>query len=225
MKKIIVQIAMAALLFTNISCSSEKDEVIEEVVKETPSKIITELPQNAVSAEEFLKSKGIDVKSSKEKTTNQTSSNNRGSLDEGTGTYIMFFVVYPVDWNYTKRLNYLNNVRSNTNRDIYVELNICEYIDTWYVEVLSSDVFMKNKSKNVIEASATNTDIETTVSSEDDGPGAQESTSGINIDEYYYHCTDILLPDEYSDSILQEGPSSGGPTGGGPNSDPTLPQE
>ena len=119
----------------------------------------------------------------------------------------------------------MNNVSSNTIRHIYVELNICEYIDTWYVEVLSSDILMKNKSKNVIEASATNTDIETTVSSEDDGPGAQESTSGINIDEYYDHCTDILLPDEYYDPILQDGPSSGGPTGGGPSNDPNAPQE
>ncbi|CAL2064902.1 hypothetical protein [Tenacibaculum sp. 190524A05c] len=223
MKKIIVQIATTALLLANISCSNENEVVTEkDITTETSSDIITELPKNVISAEEFLAQNSF-----KSKTTPKESQRLGDGGDLGTGTYRKMFVVFPPDWNYSKRLNYLNLAKNFTVRDIYLAVDICEYIDTWYIEVLTTDPIDKNKRKNVIEASATNVDPDDTMES-DDGPGATgDNTVVLKSFGYYNNCDEIPLSSDYSGIIFDTGSgnSGSGNSNDGPNGDPNGPQQ
>ncbi|CAL2094327.1 conserved hypothetical protein [Tenacibaculum sp. 190524A05c] len=221
MKKIIVQIATTALLLANISCSDENEVVTEkDITIETSSDIITELPKNVISAEEFLAQNSFKFK-------NTIKESQRLGGDLGTGTYRKMFVVFPPDWNYSKRLNYLNLAKNFTVRDIYLAVDICEFVDTWYIEVLTTDPIDKNKRKNVIEASATNVDPDDTMES-DDGPGATgDNIVVLKSFGYYNNCDEIPLPPEYSGVIFDTGSgnSGSGNSNGGPNEDPNGPQQ
>ena len=225
MKKIIVQIATTALLLANISCSNENEVVTEkDITMETSSDIITELPKNVISAEEFLAQNSF-----KSKTTPKESQRLGGDPGLGTGTFIKFHVVYPVDWNNSKRLNYLNNARFSTVRNIYLAVDPCEFVDTWYIEVLLTDKNDRNKRKNVIQASTTNVDPDDTI--ENDGDGGPGGMGGGNrnliINGFYESCDEIPLPPEYSGVIFDTGSgnSGSGDSNGGPNEDPNGPQQ
>ncbi|CAL2093994.1 hypothetical protein [Tenacibaculum sp. 190524A05c] len=225
MKKIIVQIATTALLLTNISCSNENEVVTEkDITTETSSDIITELPKNVISAEEFLAQNSF-----KSKTTPKESQRLGGDSGLGTGNFIKFFIVYPVDWNNSKRLNYLNNARFSTVRNIYLAVDPCEFVDTWYIEVLTTDPIDKNKRKNVIQASTTNVDPDDTIENEGDGgPGAMGGSSiGLSIDVTYNSCDEIPLSSDYSGVIFDTGSgnSGSGNSNDGPNGDPNGPQQ
>ncbi len=227
MKKIIVQIAITALLLANISCSNEKEVVTEEeLTVETSSVIVNKLPADVVKAEELLLKNNISIKEKD----NSVSERLGDNTTQGTGTYKKFFIVFPPDWNYSKRLNYLNLAKQNTIRDIYVDLDICEYIDTWYIEILSTDPFVKNKAKNVVKASTTNVDPDETMTNEEDEPGVIEGNNGsiLKTVEFYNNCYEIPLPPEY-DIVIIDGGSGNSNTGGGPdngpNDDPNIPQQ
>ena len=235
MKKIILQIAVTALLITNISCSNERETIIIEDTSETSSNIITKLPENAIYADDFLKTQGFDVKKSKVKTDLGPETHNKGtlSLGEGTGTFIKFFIVYPPDWSNLRRLNYLAEARSKTIREIFVITNSCDFIDTWYIELLTTDPIDKNRGKNVIVASETNADPDVSTTESDDEPGAVGQTTEYNFvfeEDYYHSCEEIILPPFYNLVLIPGGGdsddnNSGSGTVSGPNGDPTIPQE
>ncbi|TCP21743.1 hypothetical protein EV195_1169 [Tenacibaculum skagerrakense] len=235
MKKIILQIAVTALLITNISCSNERETIIIEDTSETSSNIITKLPENAVNADDFLRVQGFDVKKSKVKTNLGSETLNKGtlSLGEGTGTFIKFFIVYPPDWSNLRRLNYLAEARSKTIREIFVITNSCDFIDTWYIEVLASDPIEKNRGKNVIVASEANADPDVSTTESDEGPGADGQSTDISFtfgEDYYHSCEEIILPPFYNLVLVPDGGgdsdnNSGSGTISGPNTDPTIPQE
>ena len=220
MKKSILKLCLTLFVLVLIfSCSKERETIVIEDTTDTTSNIVIKLPENAISAEEFLLSKGI-IKESKK----SEDDNLQGRLVEGDPDYQpliyykRIFVLFPKEWSSYDRYVYLNNFREIIGKDIYTVIDYCDYVDTWYVEV-SRDVppsETTNKSKNLIVATNTTPDSNDTNTAEDsDGPGGiggDEAEEEVN----YTSCDQVPLPPGYEDPILQDGL---GPIGGGSDDD------
>lgn len=198
---------VATAIVTYVSCSNEKEEVTEEeIIIEEVVLSKSELPENAISAEEYLTQNGIVSK--KESKTSL-------SLESRTNTVLVFekyFVVYPPEWEMSDRLNYLQSVRKH--REVFVVNDDCDFVDTWWIQVTRIYPPMPNKPKNVVvTASTSDTDLDRL--DEDDEPGAAEGN------EYpqYRSCDEVPLSEIYDGVVFDPFLDGGnlifsGPTGG-----------
>ncbi|CAL2080566.1 hypothetical protein [Tenacibaculum sp. 190524A05c] len=213
MKKFYAKMILVLLTLTIVNCTEEK-EVIDNNQIDVDSfvNIVTELPENAIHADKVLSDHGYETKSKSNKI--DTQSGLGGDLQEII-YYKRFFVVYPYDWNETQKLNYLNSVRTHTGKDIYTVLDICKFVDTWYVEISKNTppFGIEDKKKNVIVASTTNVDPQETNVGADEGPG-EVSGSNNNGLRYYTHCSQVPLPPLYTEDDSNNGPSGPGPGSG-----------
>ena len=219
MKKLYAKMILVLLTLTIVNCTKEK-EVIDNNQIDVDSfvNIVTELPENAIHADKVLSDHGYETKSKSNKI--DTRSGLGGGLQEII-YYKRFFVVFDYDWNETKKLNYLNAVRAHTGKEIYTVNDICQFVDTWYVEVSRNypPSETEDKKKNVIVASTTNVDPQETHVGADEGPGEVSGSDRESV--YYTHCSQVPLPPLYTEDD-SNGP---GGLGSGPGDGINEPQK
>ncbi|CAL2094342.1 conserved hypothetical protein [Tenacibaculum sp. 190524A05c] len=187
-QNILKYVAKAMFVFLLASCSKEKETITiseDDITIESQILEVDQLPKNAISAEKILIDNGITPNKKQEEIVIKS----RTLGPDEVYVYELYFFVYPPDWGMAQRLNYLQQVRQH--REVFVVTDGCQFIDTWYLQVVRKIPFGKNKSKNVITATTTNADLdEVDQDDEEDGPGEVET-------EVYYTCEQIQLPPIY----------------------------
>ncbi|WP_299683447.1 hypothetical protein [uncultured Tenacibaculum sp.] len=184
MKKITVQIVTAILLWSNISCSNEKELVIDE----QSQNIVLELPENAISLNEIINN--LKEELGETSTSERLINSNLGGADklgDDPIFYEKFFVVYPRDWTTADKFGFYQRERMK-HVEIFIVTNSCEYIDTWYIPSKNVDDSFRDRAKNLIVAS--NSGLNGSGSSselEGDGPQLPPNMAEV----YYKSCKEI----------------------------------
>ncbi|WP_143569697.1 hypothetical protein [Tenacibaculum agarivorans] len=192
MKKVFFKIAIFLVLVTMTSCNEEK--VVIETTKEAIEQIEykkSELPDTAVNAEQLLSKQGILVKKNLVGT-NLTRSN--------SANYRKYFVLYPYEWTFVDRLNFLNKVKKRS--DVFVEFDLCTYVDTWYIQQTTIFPPSLDRTRNLIKASDSE-DIE--LEEDNDGPGLPKFL--------YSNCNEVPLPQRAPIITLGDPTNDGEDTG------------
>ncbi|CAL2093980.1 hypothetical protein [Tenacibaculum sp. 190524A05c] len=185
-KKILKYVAKAMFVLLLASCSKEKETITiseDDITIESQILEVDQLPKNAISAEKILIDNGITLNKKQEEIVVKSKSLEPNQVY----LYEEYFVLYPPDWGMAQRLNYLQQVRQH--REVFVVTDDCQFVDTWYIQVIRTFPFGKNKSKNVVAATTTNTDLDN-LDQEDGGPGGVET-------ETYSSCDEVPLPSIY----------------------------
>jgi len=173
MKKVFFRIAIFLVSVIMTSCNEEKVviETTEEAIEQIEYKK-SELPDTAVNAEQLLSKQGILVKKNL---------GGKNLTRSNSANYRKYFVLYPYEWTFVDRLNFLNKVKKRS--DVFVEFDLCTYVDTWYIQQTTIFPPSLDRTRNLIKASDSE-DIE--LEEDNDGPGLPKFL--------YSNCNEVPLP-------------------------------
>ncbi|SNR15468.1 hypothetical protein [Tenacibaculum jejuense] len=201
MKKITVQIVTAIFLLSNISCSNEKELVIDE----QSQNIALELPDNAISLQKVINDLAEEL--GKTPTSNrQVSSPDQPENEEVPDqpieensepiSYKQVFVLYPEEWTAIDRLLFYQSKTRDFGGSIFVIPNSCINVETWYIPV-TVDINIriggiKDRAKNLIVASNSG------LSGGGSGNNAESDEDNPQLppgfkERYYHSCEEVIL--------------------------------
>jgi len=179
MKRFFLKTILLLSLVCIASCNEEKETVgIEENLEQSEFERF-ELPKGVINATELLEKNGIKNSSFKRKSTTV----------KPKPVYKKYYVLFSYEWSSYERFRFLQKVKARLGVDIFVALDHCPYVDTWYIEKTKVFPPKADREKNLIVAS--NSDKIEIDGSDDDGPG---ETNGGSRSFFYDSCDQVPLP-------------------------------